>query len=203
MPPDEPGRRRSSRSTAAILDAALALAAERPYPQVTVEAVAARAGVSKATIYRWWPSRGAVLVDALAARNARDVAHGLPDTGDLRADLAVVLRGVVDELADPAWDALLRALTVETLQDDTLRAQVLATIFTPQLEAFAARFATGRAAGQVDDDVDDLAALELVVAPVFHRWQQGSGALTHAYADGVAARACRALAPPGRSDAEG
>jgi AcrR family transcriptional regulator len=191
----EPSRRRSSRSTAAILGAALALAEERPYPQVTVEAIAARAGVSKATIYRWWPSRGAVLVDALARRNAHDMAYGLPDTGHLRRDLATVLRGIVDELADPAWDSLLRALTVETLQDGDLRDQVLTTIFAPQLEAFAVRFAAAREAGEVAEDVEDLAALELVVAPVFHRWQQGSGPLSHAYADGVAARACRALAP--------
>lgn len=192
-----PGRPRSGRSRAATLEAALALAAEVPWARVTVGAIAERAGVSKATIYRWWPSRGAILVEALAEANERDLAYGLPDTGDLVADLAVVLRGVVDELADPAWDALLRALTVETLLDADLRGRVLASIFAPQLAAFGVRFAAARAAGQVAADVDDLAATELVVAPVFHRWQQGSGPLTHAYADGVAARAVRALSPRG------
>lgn len=197
MPPGSDERRRSATSRTATLEATLELIGELPYPKVTVEAIAARAGVSKATIYRWWPSRGAVVVDAIAHRNAVDLdaAYGLPDSGDLERDLAAVLRAIADELADPAWDALLRALTVETLQDAAIADQVLRTVFEPQLAAFARRFEAARAAGQVTDDVDDLAAMELVVAPIFHRWQQRSGPLDHPYADGVARRACRALGP--------
>jgi AcrR family transcriptional regulator len=184
--------RRSDRARTAVLDAALALVSEVPYGRLTMEAVAARAGVSKATLYRWWPSKGAVVVEALAEANARDAVYGLPDTGDLETDLATVVRAIVDELADPSHDALLRALSVETLLDAGLRDQVLTTIFRPQLAMFAERFATARASGQVGD-VDALEAMELVVAPVFHRWQQGTAPLTHAYADGVARRAVRAL----------
>lgn len=215
--PDRP--RRSERSRRATLDAALALVAEQPYARVTVEAIAARAGVSKATVYRWWPSKGAIVVEALAEQNAADpaAAYGIPDSGDLEADLALVLRAIVDELADPAHDLLLRALSVETLLDADLRAQVVRSIFRPQLAMFARRFAAARAAGQIapagpradapadapaDPAADlgadleaDLEAMELVVAPVFHRWQQGTAPLDHAYADRVAARAVRALRP--------
>lgn len=188
-----PPERRSARARSAVLDAALSLAAEVPYGRLTMESIAARAGVSKATLYRWWSSKGAVVVEALAEQNRSDMAYGLPDSGDLAADLATVLRAIVDELADPAHDALLRALSVETLLDADLRAQVLRTIFTPQLDAFAARFAAARSAGRIGADADDLEAMELVVAPIFHRWQQGTAPLTHAYADAVAARAVRAL----------
>jgi AcrR family transcriptional regulator len=171
-----------------VLDAALALVTEVPYPRLTMEAIAARAGVSKATLYRWWTSKGAVVVEALAEQNQAVEAYELPDTGDLEADLALVLRAIVDELADPAHDALLRALSVETLLDEGLREQVLETIFRPQLHAFAERF---EAAGVTE--AEPLEAMELVVAPIFHRWQQGTAPLTHAYADGVAQRAVRAL----------
>ncbi|WP_028471501.1 TetR/AcrR family transcriptional regulator [Nocardioides alkalitolerans] len=190
-------RRRSERSRAAILTAALELAVEVPYGRLGIEAIAARAGVGKATIYRWWPSKGAILIDALADANARsaEATYGIPDSGDLEADMAGVLRAIVDELADPGWDALLRALTVETLLDPALRTTVLETIFTPQLAMVARRFTAARTAGQLRDDVDDLGAFELFVAPVFHRWQGGTAPLDHAYADAVAARACRALAP--------
>ncbi|RYY49045.1 MAG: TetR/AcrR family transcriptional regulator [Actinomycetales bacterium] len=188
-----PPERRSARARSAVLDAALSLVTEVPYGRLTMESIAARAGVSKATLYRWWSSKGAVVVEALAEQNRSDMAYGLPDSGDLAADLAAVLRAIVDELADPAHDALLRALSVETLLDADLRAQVLNTIFTPQLDAFAARFATARSAGRIGADADDLEAMELVVAPIFHRWQQGTAPLTHAYADAVAARAVRAL----------
>lgn len=184
---------RSDRARVATLDAALALLAETPYPRITMEAIAARAGVSKATLYRWWRSKGAVVVEALAEQNRSADLHALPDTGDLLADLSAVLRAIVDELADPRHDALLRALNVETLQDAELRGQVLETIFRPQLRAFTARFASAREREQIAADVDDLEAMELVVAPIFHRWQQGTAPLTHGYADGVARRAVRGI----------
>src|SRR4051812_2052510 len=101
--------RRSDRSRRAILDAALALVGEVGYNRLTIEAIAARAGVGKQTIYRWWPSKAAVLLDASLAL-AGDVPEGegrpgLPDTGDLAADLKRVLRATVDEFNDPAHDA--------------------------------------------------------------------------------------------------
>lgn len=192
-PPAPVGR--SERARTAALSAALALATELPYPQVTMEAIAARAGVGKATLYRRWPHRGALLFDAVAHRNAAAAGGGIPDTGDLVADLTAVLRSVVDELADPGWDALLRALCVEALVDTEVGAQVLEQVFAPQITLFADRFATARAAGQIDGSVGDVEAFELVVAPVFHRWQLRTGVLDHAYGDAVVRRACRALAP--------
>lgn len=62
-PPDT--QRRSERSRVAILTAALDLCAEHGYGNVTVEAIAARAGAGKKTIYRWWPSKGAVVLEAI------------------------------------------------------------------------------------------------------------------------------------------
>ena len=78
-------QRRSERARQAILDAAFRLSAERGYAQVTVEAIAASAGVGKQTIYRWWRSKGAVVLDALL--QAAEPEIGFPDTGDIRADL--------------------------------------------------------------------------------------------------------------------
>ena len=102
--------RRNERSRRAILDAALELATELGYQKLTIESVAARAGVGKQTIYRWWPSKGAVLFDALLARTQdTDGAGALPDTGDLVADLKAVLRATVTEFADPAFSADPRA----------------------------------------------------------------------------------------------
>lgn len=189
--------RRSEHSRRAALDATLALVTELPYPRITIDAIAARAGVSKATIYRWWPAKGALVVEALAQQSAdRPEEHVvLPDTGDLGADMARVLRAIVDEFSDPAHDALMRALSIESLQDPGLREQVREQVFAVQLEHVEQRFARARAAGQLCDDVGTLEAFELFVAPVFHRWQGATGPLTHAYADGVAARAMRALAP--------
>src|SRR5215207_6871886 len=105
--PPNPARR-NQRSRQAILSATADLLGEVGYTKLTVEAIAARAGVGKQTIYRWWPGKGAVILDALV-ETAGDAA--LPDTGDLRADLTLVLRAIVAELADPALSATTRALT--------------------------------------------------------------------------------------------
>lgn len=77
--------RRSKRAHEAILAAAAQLLHERPYADVCIEAIAARAGVGKQTIYRWWTSKAAVLMEACAALVAREVP--LPDTGAVETDL--------------------------------------------------------------------------------------------------------------------
>jgi AcrR family transcriptional regulator len=82
---DGHGPRRSKRAHEAILSAAAELLHERPYADVCIEAIAARAGVGKQTIYRWWTSKAAVLMEACAALVAREVP--LPDTGSVDTDL--------------------------------------------------------------------------------------------------------------------
>ena len=77
--------RRSQRAHRAILDAAYELALDRGPAKVTVEAMAARAGVGKQTIYRWWPTKGALLLDVLIG--AVGAVSEMPDTGDVAADL--------------------------------------------------------------------------------------------------------------------
>src|SRR5487761_158291 len=84
------GRPRSARAHEAILKAAAGLLLERGLDAVSMDAVAARAGVSKATIYRWWPTKESLALDALYTEwNA--VAPDLADTGSLRGDLIALL----------------------------------------------------------------------------------------------------------------
>ena len=99
--------RRSQPARRAILAAALDQVAEVGYAQLSIEGIAAAAGVGKQTIYRWWPSKGAVLLDSLLALSEGQDGEvmALPDTGDLEADLKLVLRATVDELTDPATTA--------------------------------------------------------------------------------------------------
>ncbi|WP_410621853.1 TetR/AcrR family transcriptional regulator [Amycolatopsis sp. cmx-8-4] len=84
-----PGRKRSEQSKLAILVATLELVAESGYGALTVEGIAARSGVGKQTIYRWWPSKADVLLDALATK--ADLQVPIPDEGSFRADLALFL----------------------------------------------------------------------------------------------------------------
>ncbi|MFB7411959.1 TetR/AcrR family transcriptional regulator [Streptomyces sp. NPDC056202] len=194
--------RRSERSRRAIFDAALALVSEAGYAKTTIEGIAARAGVGKQTIYRWWPSKAAVLLDAfldLAARANEalggDADSEIPDTGDLAADLRYVLRATVDEMNDPAFDAPTRALAAEGIVDPELGARFTEALLEPQLQYYVRRIEAAQAAGDVDPGVDPRIALELLVGPLHHRWLHRTLPLTHAYADTLVDLALRGLAP--------
>lgn len=188
--------RRSERSRQAILAAAAELVHDIGYGKLTVEAIAARAGVGKQTIYRWWPSKGAVVLDALLAEvNADPGDLALPDTGDLAADMRLVLRAIVGELNDPRLSATTRALTVESQDDPQLATDVVDRLLRPQLAAIADRLRAGQDAGQVRRGVDLSVALELFVGPLYHRWLLRTAPLSEEYADTVTELALRALHP--------
>ncbi len=178
--------RRNERSRRAILDAALELATELGYQKLTIESVAARAGVGKQTIYRWWPSKGAVLFDALLARTQdTDGAGALPDTGDLAADLKAVLRATVAEFADPAFSGPIRALTVELAQDPELAEQYQERLDRPMRELKKARLRAAQDAGALRAGADLEVLADLLFAPIAQRWLLRTGPLTPEYADAV------------------
>lgn len=199
--------RRSERSRRAIYDAALALVGEVGYGKMTIEAIAARAGVGKQTIYRWWPSKSAVLLDAfldLAEQaNAQlseqaglaEPATEIPDTGDLEADLKYVLRATVDEMTDPKFDAPARALAAEGVVNAELGAEFLEKLLEPQLQLYVQRLRAGQERGEVAAHVDPRIALELWTGPLAQRWMQRTGPLSHAYADTLVEYALYGIAP--------
>lgn len=195
----DPGRR-SERSHQAILTAAVELVGEMGYARLTVEAIAARAGVGKQTIYRWWPSKGAVVLDAFVALSGADRDTALPDTGDLEADLKGVLRATVAELGEPRFDLPSRALTAESQMDPALAKQFVDEVLRPHLEATKARLRSAQKAGQVAKGIDLDVAVELLFGPLYHRWLLRTAPLSKAYADTVVDYALAALRP---ADASG
>ncbi|MEU1082023.1 TetR/AcrR family transcriptional regulator [Streptomyces sp. NPDC005908] len=193
--------RRSERSRRAIYDAALALVAAVGYPKTTIEGIASRAGVGKQTIYRWWPSKADVLLEAFldladqAARAAGQQPYAIPDTGDLAADLKTVLRATVDELRDPAFEAPSRALAAEGLVNEELGRRFVAKLLEPQLQLYVDRLRAAQDTGDVRADVDPRIALELFVSPLAQRWLQHTGPISHDYTDTLVDYALNGLAP--------
>lgn len=187
--------RRSGRSHQAILKAVVELVGEVGYSRLTIEAIAARAGVGKQTIYRWWPNKGALVLDAFAALAGEPAA--LPDTGDISADLKAVLRATVVELCNPRFELPSRALTAESQMDPALAKQFVDTLLRPHLETTKDRLRAAQRAGQVAKGIDLDVAIELLVGPLYHRWLLRTAPLTEAYADTVVDYALAALRPPG------
>ncbi|MFC4851969.1 TetR/AcrR family transcriptional regulator [Actinophytocola glycyrrhizae] len=202
--------RRSRPARQAILTAALDLAAEVGYRRLSIEGIAARAGTGKQTIYRWWPSKGAVLFDALLALSENEVgevggqdgAAGLPDTGDLAADLKLVLAATVEELNNPRYSEPMRALTVEILENAELAATYRERLDQPVREMKKRRLLAAVAAGQLDPGTDLDLAIDLIWGPLQNRWLFREGPLTSAFTDALVDTALSGLAQASRRRTE-
>ncbi len=192
--------RRNQPTRQAILTAALDLAAEVGYRGLSIEGIAARAGAGKQTIYRWWPSKGAVLFDALLAlaEGDGDGEAELPDTGDLAADLKLVLAATVDELNNPRYSEPMRALTVEILENAELAATYRERLEQPVREMKKRRLRAAVAAGQLDEGTDLDLAIDLIWGPVQNRWLFREGPLTTAFTDALVDTALAGLAQASR-----
>ncbi|MET9866070.1 TetR/AcrR family transcriptional regulator [Streptomyces sp. NPDC006386] len=195
--------RRSERSRRAIYDAALALVVEVGYPKTTIEGIAARAGVGKQTIYRWWSSKADVLMEAfldLAERSQQEattepLSYAFPDTGDIAADLKAVLRATVDELRDPRFEVPSRALAAEGVVNEQLGRELVAKLMQPSLDLYMDRLRAAQAAGQVREGLDLRIALELFISPLAQRWLQHTGPISYEYTDTLVDYALHGLAP--------
>lgn len=131
-PSRPPGRPRSEASRAAILDAAYRLVAQRGYGAVTAEAIAAAAGAGKQTLYRWWPSKGRIVLEAFLVRERERIDR--PREAAIRAgDLTKFL---VAECANAQpFFAALRFLVTEAQSDADLMAALRAGVFEPRAAA--------------------------------------------------------------------
>ncbi|MEV3859942.1 TetR/AcrR family transcriptional regulator [Streptomyces sp. NPDC050095] len=158
--------RRSQRSRQAILDASLELCGEIGYGRLTIEGIAARAGVSKKTIYRWWPSRASVVVEAL--NEAIDPALTHPDTGDLAEDMHRQITALIDLLTPPERSPL-SALIAEGLQHPDVADEVRDRLVQPRIDSFNARIQKAQQRGELPPGTDPAVALDLFYGPIYHR----------------------------------
>ncbi len=183
-PPRRPhtGRRRNDAAQDAILDAAFRLLSDPATGPdgVTVDAIAAAAGVGRQTIYRWWPSKGAVVADALA-RHARVVVPER-DTGSFAGDLQAFLVDSFAGLEDERFAGRLRQI-VAAAQHDEHVARVLADFTAVRRAALRALLERGRDSGELSPDADLDMMVDMVYGVLYYRLLVG-----HAPLDEKAAR---------------
>jgi len=155
------GRPRSEEAHQAILNATLELLVEVGFSALTVEGVASRAGVGKATIYRRWPSKLPLVVEAFGQLPGfEDV-----DTGDLAGDLKKMLRGYLDAFNSTPLSAVLPSLAGERTHNPEL-SQLFEPVSKDRRRPLVKAFERAVARGEVAPDLDlDLAA-DLVVGPI-------------------------------------
>lgn len=178
----------STRTRARVHEAALALVGDAGIAKVTMEGIAARAGVGKQTLYRTWPSTSTILFDALLARSeTSEGVVAVPDSGDLRSDLLLLVQQTIHELTSPATEPLLRTVTAAIQTDSDLARQYRDLLLEPQMSAVAQRLERG---GVTEPD----AAAELLLGPVLHRWLLRRGTFDHGWMEDHVDRTLRGVA---------
>ncbi len=185
--------RRNEHSRKAILTAAAELLSEVGYVKLTVEAIATRAGVGKQTIYRWWPDKGAVVLDAYLALVHADEGITFATSDSLEADLRSVLQSMVDMLTDPVFERQYRALLTAIQDNQALATTLLERLLKPWLEATKKRLCLAQESGQIQGAVALDVAVELLYGPMYYRWLLRTGPISRVYADNVVTMVLRAL----------
>jgi AcrR family transcriptional regulator len=161
-----PGRPRSERARLAILEAAAALLMEGGLAAATIEAIAARAGVSKVTIYKWWPTRGAVAVDAYFHRSAP--TNTIEDTGDLARDLTTQLAKIIDAFRGRPG-VVMAELIGQAQTDPTLAETLRSRWLKPRRDETAAVLQRAIDRAEIRPDIDIAALMDQLFAPIYYR----------------------------------
>lgn len=181
-------RRRSEKSRVAIVNATKELLLERGFDGLSIEAVAARAGVGKQTIYRWWPSRPALVADVLL-EDADKILRPVENTDDLLTDLTRWATKLAATLTTARGNAMLRILTVAGLEHEDTRDRMYDAFSVPLHDSVKRRLS----AGGLDDSTAQAAADAIVGGIVYAILNEGRSfrrsraeTITRAVINGVA-----------------
>ncbi|HEX5506662.1 MAG TPA: TetR/AcrR family transcriptional regulator [Thermomicrobiales bacterium] len=194
-----PGRPRSARADRAILDAALELLGEVGINGLTIEGVAARAGVGKTTIYRRWASKDELIAAVVECLHA---TAPIPDTGDLRADLLTLARSTERGDSRRALERVLPHFLSEANSNPEIFHAYLETSFAPRVQRLSAMIARAQARGEVRADLDPEVVMSLFGGALTYGWLIADrlSPLPPDFAEQVVAAIWRGIAAP---DAEG
>jgi AcrR family transcriptional regulator len=178
-----PGRPRSERAHRAILQAANELLAREGFAAVTMEAIAERAGVSKATIYRWWPNRAAVVMDGFLSTVSSEVPF--PHTGHAREDIRIHMRRLAEAFSGKMGRTV-AALIAEGQTDPEL-AEALRSRWLSVRRAEAREILElGIERGELREDIDLEVAVDVLYGPIYYRMLVGHAPLEGDFANALA-----------------
>lgn len=178
--PSARGRPRSEKARKAILEAAAELLLGRGLGAVSMDAVAERAGVSKATIYRWWPTKETLALDALYTRWA--AAAPVPgDTGSVSGDLVELLQPWVELVRTGPYARVIAALLTKAGTDPVFAEQYRRHVVEPRRDQARQILERAVVRGELPADLDLEVALDLIYGPLYHRLLQGHAPLDDAF----------------------
>ena len=187
-----PGRPRSTDVDQAVMSAALDLVSDGGFRSVSIEAIAAKAEVAKTTIYRRWPNRAAVVMDAFIARVGAQTLFDPDDpfVDGVRRQMRTMAKAFRGEDG-----ALVRALLAESQFDAELGKAFRERWTLPRREMALAHFRAGVESGAIRRDAELETAIDLLYAPMYYRLQMETGPLSNAYVDSLFDHVMQGLRP--------
>ncbi len=175
------GRPRSVKADKAILRAAAELLEEEGYDRLTMEAIAHRAGVGKATIYRRWSNKADLVVDVITAAFE---AYPIADTGNTREDLHMMSQRSL-KILDGRVGRIMQAVGSELGRNPALAEVVRASLMEPRREALRTIVRRGMERGDIRADVDPDLVLDALVGAIYYRIQTADQSPTPADAEAL------------------
>lgn len=176
------GRPRSEQSRFAVLRATSELLHEVGLRTMTTEQISHRSGASKATIYKWWPNKHAVAVEAFLTEMMAESPD--PDTGSAREDFRRVIRGLA-HFYTSASGRVFAQLIGEAQSDPLVQAELHTHLVAPRRTLLTAIWTRGVARGELRPDVDTDAAIDQLIGPMLYRLLLAHGPLDDAFADAI------------------
>jgi len=180
--PRSPGRPRSEHSRAAVLRATSELLHEVGLRAMTTEEISSRSGASKATIYKWWPNKHAVAVEAFLSEMMAESPD--PDTGSAREDFRLVIRGLA-HFYTGASGRVFAQLVGEAQCDPLVKAELHTHLVAPRRALMQMIWARGVTRGELRPDVDADAAIDQLIGPMLYRLLLAHAPLDDASADAI------------------
>jgi AcrR family transcriptional regulator len=189
--PRRPGRPRDRAAHAAILQAAIDATREVGYDALAIDAVAARAGVGKATIYRYWTSKEALLAEAVEA-----IVRSAPvaDTGSVEQDLMILMRSTMRMYQDPATPPLLSGFIAAMARSPVIAARIRNGFVGVRRAAMREALERGMKRGEIDANANVDLALDLLAGSMLWRSLMNGEAINESYTREVVRRVLSAFA---------
>src|SRR6202035_4282589 len=177
-----PGRPRSEQARLSILRSSLSLLAKKGFSEFTIEAVAARASVGKATVYRWWPDKAALIADAFASSTTRKLHF--PDTGSVRADMSQQMRQLI-KIFSSRRGRIISAILGGGQSDRDLIAAFRERFLWPRRREAYATLRRGILRGELRKDADMDLLLDSLYGPIYMRFLIRHDKLTPEFVDSL------------------
>ncbi|OBJ50912.1 TetR/AcrR family transcriptional regulator [Mycobacterium sp. 1423905.2] len=175
------GRRPSEQVRREVLQAAGALLFEEGMAGFTMEKVASRSGASKMTIYKWWPTKGALALDGYFDRVQPTLAF--PDTGDIREDLRAQLHAFLRVISDSPAGRAIAELIGQAQSDAELKMAYLQRYSSPRRALAKDALERAKARGQLRADLDTATVVDQLWGACYHRLLLPDEPLTEEFVD--------------------